>query len=122
MKYDNKGFRLAQKLKIGESDFNHFMMRFRNQLVIAAVKFGGEQKLSPIKIPKTSKDMEEHLKMSHRVVDVVDRPNTKTCVTMMPYNVDKPDNSYAKVRLISRKKEEIFQQKAYVNCKHDQLE
>ena len=42
--------------------------------------------------------MDEQLKLSHKVVDVVDRPNRKICVTLLQYNVDKPGSSYAQVR------------------------
>ena len=49
-------------------------------------------------IPTLSKDMDEQLKLAHKVVDVVDRPNKKICVTLLRYNVDKPENSYPQVR------------------------
>ena len=59
--------------------------------------------------------MDEQLKLAHKVVDVVDRANRKICETLLRYNVDKPESSYAQVRLIARKKEdEIFQQVVYV--------
>ena len=35
-----------------------------------------------------AKDMEEQLKLTHRIVEVVDRPHRKICVTMLWYNVD----------------------------------
>ena len=88
----------------------------RNQLVNAAENFGREENLTPVLIPTISRDMDEQLKLAHKVVDVVDRTNRKICV--LRYNVDKPESSYAQVRLFARKKEdEKFQQFVYVNYK-----
>ena len=65
-----------------------------------------------------SKDMDEQLKLAHKVVDVKDRGNRKICVTLLRYNVNKPESSHAQVRLFARKKEdEKFQQVVYVNYK-----
>ena len=63
-----------------------------------------------------SKDMDEQLKLAHKVVDVVDRAMKKICVTLLRYSVDKPEISYAQVPIFSRKTEdEKFQQNC--NCK-----
>ena len=65
-----------------------------------------------------SRDMDEQLKLAHKVVDVVDRTNRKICVTLLRYNVDKPESSYAQVQFFARKKQdEKFQQVVYVNFK-----
>ena len=62
-----------------------------------------------------SRDMDKQLKLAHKVVDVVDRTNRKICVTLLRYNVDNPESSYAQVRIFARKKEgEEFQQDVYV--------
>ena len=100
-----KEFRLAQNLTMGEADFNLFM-RLRNQLVNAAEKFAREENLTPVLIPTMSRDMDEQLKLAHKVVDVVDRTNRKICVTLLRYNVDKRESSYAQVRLFARKNED----------------
>ena len=102
---NNAEFRLRQNLTMGEADFNQFI-RQRNQLVVAADNFLREQTLSPILESTLSKDMEEQLKLVHEVIDVVDRPNRKICVTLLRYKADNPDTSYAQVRLFGRKKEE----------------
>ena len=69
-----------------------------------------------------AKDMEEQLKLTHKVVEVVDRPHRKICVTMLRYNVEKPETSYVQVRLFGRKKdEEKFNQIVYVNYKIDEF-
>ena len=116
-KDDNKEFRLVQILTMGEADFNQFM-RLRNQLVIAAENFGGEENLSPVLIPTMSKDMDEQLKLADKVVDVLDRANRKICLTLLQYNVDKSESSYAQFRLFARKKDnEKFQQVVYVSYK-----
>ena len=104
-----------------EADFNQFI-RQRNQLVVAADNFLIEQNLLPILQSTLSKDMEEQLKLVHNVIDVVDHPNRRICVTLLRYNVDNPETSYARVRLFRRKKEEEkFQQTVYVNYKLDEF-
>ena len=60
--------------------------------------------------------------VDHKVVEVVDRPHRKICVTMLRYNVEKPETSYVQVRLFGRKKdEEKFNQIVYVNSKLDEF-
>ena len=66
--------------------------------------------------------MDEQLKLAHKVVHVVDRANRKISVTLLRCNVDKPESSYAQVRLFARKKEdEKFQQVVYVNYKLEEF-
>ena len=100
---------------MGKADFNQ-CIRQRSQLVVAADIFLREQNLSPVLQSTLSKDMEEQLKLVQKVIDVVDRPNKRICVTLLRYKVDNPETSYAQVRLFGRKKEEEkFQQIVYVN-------
>ena len=61
---------------MGESDFNNFV-RMRNQLVPEADYFSSDQIFSLIQNTTMSKDMEEQLKLFHKVVDLVDRPTEK---------------------------------------------
>ena len=69
-----------------------------------------------------SRDMDEQLKLAHKLVDVVDRTNRKICVTLLRYNVEKPESPYAQLRLFARKKEdEKFQQVVYVNFKLEEF-
>ena len=98
---DNKEFPLVQILKIGEADFNLFV-RLRNQQVNAAENFPREKNFSPVLIPTITKDMDEKLKLAHKIVDIVDRANRQICVTLLRYNVDKPESSHAQVRLFAR--------------------
>ena len=120
-KDDKKEFRLVQNLTMGETDFNQFM-RLRNQLVNAAENFARRENLTPVLIPTMSKDKDEQLQLAQKVVDVVDRTSRKICVTLVRYNVDKPENSYAQVRLFASKKEgEKFQQVVYVNYKLEEF-
>ena len=114
-KDDKKEFRLVQNLTMGETDFDQFM-RLRNQPVNAAENFAREETLTPVLLPTMSRDMDEQLRLAHKVVDVVDRTNRKICATLLRYNVDKPESSYAQVRLFVRKNEgQKFQQVVYVN-------
>ena len=69
-----------------------------------------------------SKDLDEQLTLGQKVVDVVDRANGKIWVTLLWYNVDKLESSYAQVRLFARKKEdEKFQQIVYVETKLEEF-
>ena len=119
-KDDNKELPLVQNLTMGGADFNQFM-RLRIQLINAASKFAREESLTPVQIPTMSEHMDEKLKLAHKVVDVVDRANRKICVTLLRYNVDKPESSYAQFRLFARKKEDEFQQVVYVNYKLEEF-
>ena len=120
-KDDKKEFRLVQNFTMGKADFNQFM-RLRNRLINVAENFAREENLTPVLTHTRSKDMDEQLKLAHKVVDVVDRANRKICVTLLQYNVDKPESSYAQVRLFARKREnEKFQQVVYVNFKLEEF-
>ena len=106
---------------MGEADFNQFI-RQKNQLVAAADKFPRGQNLSPVLQSTLSKDMEEQLKLVHKVIDAVDCPDRRICVTLLRYKVNNPETSCAQVRLFGRKKEEEkFQQIVYVNYKLDEI-
>ena len=62
------------------------------------------------------------MKLVRKVIDVVDRPNRRICVTLLRYRVDNPETSYAQFRLFGRKKEEEkFQQIVYANYKLDEF-
>ena len=120
-KDDKKEFQLVLNLTMGEADFNQFM-RLRNQPINAAENCARVENLTPVVISTMSRDMDEQLKLAHKVVDVVDRANRKICVTLLQYNVDKPESSYAEVRLFARKKEdEKIQQVVYVNYKLENI-
>ena len=120
-KDENKDFRLAQNLTMGETDFNQFI-RLRNQLVVAVRDFSKEESLTHVQLKLLGKDIEEQLKLTHKVVEVVDRPHRIICVTMLRYKVEKPETSYVEVQLFGRgKEEEKINQIVYVNCKLDEF-
>ena len=105
---------------MGEADFIQ-VIRQRNQLVVALDNFLRERSLLPVLQSTLSKDMEEQLKLVHKVIDVVDLPNRRISVTLLRYKVDNPETSYAQVRLLGRKKEEEkSHQIVYVNYKFDE--
>ena len=117
----NAEFRVRQNLTMGEADFNQFI-RQRNQLVVAADNFLREQSLAPVLQSTLSKDMEEQLKLVHKVIDIVDCPKRRICVRLLRYKADNPDTSYAQVRLLGRKtEEEKFQQIVYVNYRLEEF-
>ena len=101
----NADFRLRQNLSMGDAYFNQFI-RQRYQLVVAADNFLRKQNWPPVLQSTLSKDMEERLKLVHKGINVVDRPNRRICVTVLRYKVDNPETSCARVRLFRRKKEE----------------
>ena len=90
---------------MGETDFIHFF-RLRNQLIVAVVDFSKDENLPPVQVKLLAKDKEEQLKLTHQVVEVVDRPHRKICVTKLRYKEEKPETSYVQVRLFGRRKEE----------------
>ena len=76
----------------------------------------------PVQVKLLAKDMEEQLKLAHKAVEFVHRPHRKIYVTMLRYNVEKPETSYVQVRLFGRRKdEEKFNQNVYVNYKLDEF-
>ena len=91
----NAEFGLRQKFTMGEADFDQFI-RQRNQLVVAADNILREQNLPPGLQSTLYKDMEEQLKLVHKVIDVVDRQNRKNCITLLLYKVDNPKTSMLK--------------------------
>ena len=67
-----------------------------------------------------STDMDEQLKLAHKVDEVEDRANRKLCVTLLQYNVDKTEKFCAEFGIFARKKEdEKLQQVVYVNYKFE---
>ena len=64
--------------------------------------------------------MEEQLKLTHKVIEIVDRPHRKICVTMLRYIVQKPETSNVQVGLFGRRGDkEKFNQNIHVNYKID---
>ena len=117
----NAEFRLRQNLSMGEADFNQFI-RHRNQLVVAADNFLREENLSPVLQSTLSKDMEEQLKLVHKVIDVVDRPNRRICVTLPAIQGGQTRHLLCSSSSIRTKDgEEKFQQIVYVNYKLDEF-
>ena len=120
-KDENKQFWFAQNLTMGEADFNLFIQR-RNQLVVAVRDFSKEKNLSPVQVKPLAKDVDVQLELSHRVVEVFDRPHRKICMTILRYSVEKPETAYVQVRLFGRRKaEKEFNQFVYVNYKLDEF-
>ena len=104
---------------MGWADFSQFI-RLKSQLVVAVRDFSKEENLPPVQVKLLAKDMEEQLKFTHKVVEVVDPPHRKICVTMLRSNVEKPETSYVQLRLFGRRKdEEKINQIVYVNYKLD---
>ena len=66
-----------------------------------------------------SKDMNDQIQLAHKVVKVMDR---KIYVTLLRYNVDKFEISYAQVPFFANNQEdEKFEQVVYVNYKLEEF-
>ena len=105
---------------MGEEDFKRFM-QLRNQPAVAAGNFWGEENMSLVLIPTVSQDMKGQLKLARKVIHVVDWANRKIWVTLLRYNVNKPEKSFAQFRFFPKKKEdEKFQQIVHVNSKFEE--
>ena len=116
-KDENKVFRLAQNLTMGETDFNQFL-RLRNHLVVAVQDFSRGKNPPSVQIKQLANDLEEELKFRHNVVEVVDRPYRKICVTLLHQNVEKPETSYVQVRLLEKRNvEEKINEIIHMNYK-----
>ena len=81
-------------------------MANNNQLVVAVRDFSKEANQSPVERKLLAKEMEEQLKLTDKFVKVVDRLHRKISVTMLRYNMEKPETSYVQVRLFGKRKEE----------------
>ena len=68
---ENKHIRLAQNLTMEEADFHHFI-RLRHQLVVAVRDFSKQENLPLVQVKQLAKDMEEQLRPTHKVVEIVD--------------------------------------------------
>ena len=91
-------------------------------MVNAAENFGRQENLSPVLNPTMAKDLDKQLKLSHKLVDVVDRTNGNTFATLLRHCVEKPESSYAHVRKFAKKKEDKkFQQNVYVTFKPEEF-
>ena len=67
-KDENKEFCFAQNLTMGETDFSQFI-RLRNQLTVAVRDFSKEENLPRVQVKLLAKDMEEHLKFTHKDIE-----------------------------------------------------
>ena len=66
--------------------------------------------------------MDELLKVAHKVIEVVNLANRKICVTLLRYNVEKPEISYAQVLLFAMEMEdEKFHQIVHVDFKLEEF-
>ena len=93
----------------------------RNQLIIVAGNIGREENLSPVLLRTNIGDMDEQFELAHKV-KLVDRANKKNCKTMVRYNVEIAEGSFARGPNFWKKKEdEKFQQIFYVKDKLEEF-
>ena len=69
-KDENKQFGLAQNLTMEEADFDQFS-RLRSRLFVAVGVFGKEENLTSVRVKLLAKDMEDQLKRTHKIVEIV---------------------------------------------------
>ena len=84
---------MVENPTIRETVFDR-ISRLRSQLGVCGEKQRIEENFSSKQILTMSKDNDKKLKLAHKVLDVMDRPNRKTCVTLLRYNVDNPESSH----------------------------
>ena len=53
-----------------------------------------------------SKNTDVQPKLAHKLGDVVDQANSEICVTLLRYNVDQAENSYARFQMCAMKEQE----------------
>ena len=112
-KDDNKELRLVQNLTMWEADFSQFM-RLSNQLVNAPEKFAKEENLTSVLIATLSKNMDEQLKMVHKIWLCGTSKQIDLCDSAA-VQCDKPESSSWEVPFYARKKkDEKFEQVVYV--------
>ena len=71
-------------------------------------------------MPTMSDDTNEQRKLSHKMGNLADRPNTKNSVTLLRYNVDNPEKSFAYgQKFLGKKEVENFQPIVYVEYELD---
>ena len=99
--------RLRQNFSLGEADFNQFI-RQRNQLAVAADNFLREQNMLPFLQSTLSKAMEYQMKLVHKVIDVVDSPNRRICVTLLRYKMGNPEQMLKFVCSDGRRRKKNF--------------
>ena len=94
-------------------------MQLRKQPVIAAEGFARRKNLTPVLIPKMSKDMDEQLNLAHKLVDIVDRANRKIRVTLLRYNVDKTKALIKSEKMQERRKKRKFNKLSMSNINEE---
>ena len=53
-----------------------------------------------------SRDTDQQLRLAQKMLDLVEQANKRICVTLLWYNVEKLESSFAQVRLFAKKKVE----------------
>ena len=104
---DNRDFQPAQiftlveshSKKISDWGTNWYFQQKRTK------KIEKDKLWFPIPITTTSLDMEEQLKSVQKIVDYLDRPNRKSCLTQLQYGLEKPIKSSTQVQRFTKKKD-----------------
>ena len=78
----NKEFQLVQNLTMVETDINR-LIRLGNLLVVAVRDFSREETVPLVRVKLLAKNTEEQFKLTQKVVEIVDQPHRKICVTIL---------------------------------------
>ena len=85
-------------------------MRLVIQCFVALENFGRVKHSSPILIATFSQEMQKNIKACSQKNGIVFATNGRICVTLLRYNVDKPESTFARVGFFAGKKDgEKFQ-------------
>ena len=120
-KDDTKKFLLVQCFRTGEEDFNQFHW-LRTQLVNGAENFAIQGNLSSVLKPTLSKDMDEQLKLVHKMLTQKTEQTRRflwlCCGTMWPSQRNHKLNSNYFAR---NKEDDKFQQFFYMRKESEEL-
>ena len=118
---DDKGdFPRHQQITLGVFDFKQLLC-LRNPIVQAVKEFFTDETLKEVVTSPPFKDLDEQLKNVQKAITTVDRPKRKIIASMKKYSMDKPERTYMRLRLFTRKSQhDKFQQLVFVNDKYDE--
>ena len=102
---------MIQKLTMRNADVNLFL-RLWIQLDVAPEGLRRDENLSPFQILSMSLDLNEPVVLVQKKLTLLTEQREKISVALLRWNVDKPEYSFAHVRLSAGKREdEKFQEK-----------
>ena len=85
-------FFAGYKFYNGEAVGKQFL-RQRNQQVVGSKKTLAGKKIVSVPVSTLSKNMVDQIKLPHKIFEAVEKPGSKTCVTLLLHRVNKRESS-----------------------------